>query len=84
LCLSLGIKHPNELNLTAWEIAEWDAYFQLHPFGPDVDHLMIAKVLGMFGNGNAAKHMPKVEANIDPDTAAANAYLQDLIRRGDC
>jgi hypothetical protein len=82
--LALGVKHPSELNLSTWQIAEWDAYFELHPFGPDIDHFMLARIIAMVAGKNPAAYMPKVGETADPDEAMAKAYLEDLIRRGDC
>jgi hypothetical protein len=82
--LALGVKHPNDLDLTAWEFAEWVAYFETTPFGEDVGHLMQARTIAAWSGKNERAHMPVIHDNLDPDTAHAENYLKELIRHGDC
>jgi hypothetical protein len=84
LCLALGVEHPNKLDLTAWEFTEWLAYFETTPFGEDVGHLMSARMIAAWGGKNERLYMPTVHEPVDQDFAAAEGYLQELIRHGDC
>jgi hypothetical protein len=73
------------MTLTQAEIAEWAAYFCLNPFGEDIQHLMIAKVLGMVSGKAPSVYMPKVvDGAVDPDMAHAEAFLKEEIRLGNC
>ena len=86
LCLALGVEHPNRLTLTNAEVMEWWAYFTQHPFGDDVGHSMLAKIMCMFAGKNASTYMPRITeaGGIDHDMAEAEAFLQEEIRLGNC
>jgi hypothetical protein len=84
LCLALGVRHPNDLQLTEWELLEWMAYFQQAPFGDDVNHLMAARIISAWSGKSERTHMPRVNDNVDPDLVYAENYLQELVRYGDC
>ena len=58
----------------------------LHPFGEDVGHGMLAKIMAGFGKSPPSAYMPKItdDGDIDPDTAQAEAFLQEEIRHGNC
>lgn len=70
--------------MTEVELAEWDAYFEVQPFGEDVQHLMLARIMGMISGKQPMQHMPRVPSDIDPDMAAAEAFLAEEIRLGNC
>jgi hypothetical protein len=52
LCLALKEKHPDYLlpSLTSRQLAEWQAFFNLHPFGQDTDWGMLAQMLAVIIN----------------------------------
>ena len=84
--MALGVAHPNRLDLTNIEIAEWHAYFTEHPFGEDMTHTMLARIMAMFSGKQPSAHMPRfIDGELaDPDMAAAEAFLQEEIRLGNC
>jgi hypothetical protein len=84
--LALGVQHPNRLQLNNAELAEWFAYFMLHPFGEDVGHGMLAKIMAGLGGKTPATYMPKItdDGEFDSDMAQAVAFLQEEIRHGNC
>jgi hypothetical protein len=86
LCLALGVQHPSRLDLTNGEIAEWFAYFTEHPFGEDMTHVMLARIMSMVSGKQPASHMIRfIDGEMaDPDMAAAEAFLQEEIRLGNC
>jgi hypothetical protein len=72
------------LTLNEHELAEWDAYFALQPFGEDIQHIMMSRIMSMVSGKPPSTHMPRVQEDIDPDTAFAEAFLQQEIRLGHC
>jgi len=82
----LGVPHPNRLNLTNAELAEWYAYFTYAPFGEDMTHVMLARIMSMVSGKPPSTHMLRIIDGepIDPDMAHAEAFLQEEIRLGHC
>ena len=72
------------MTLTEAELAEWDAYFAVQPFGEDINHMMLSRIMSMISNKPPSTHMPKVAEEIDPDMSAAEAFLREEIRLGNC
>lgn len=50
----MGVLHPDYLlqELNAEQLADWEAYFTLDPFGNDRDDLRIAQLCCLFANAN--------------------------------
>lgn len=46
LCLALGVVHPDYLlrQINSYQLAEWMAYFQIHPFGQLESDRVVARV----------------------------------------
>lgn len=86
MCLALGVAHPNRLDLSNGELAEWFAYFTECPFGEDMTHVMLARIMSMISGKQPATHMIRfIDGEMaDPDTAAAEAFLAEEIRLGNC
>lgn len=78
--------HPNKLDLSNGEIAEWYAYFTAYPFGEDMTHVMLARIMSIVSGKPPASHMIRfIDGEMsDPDLAAAEAFLQEEIRLGNC
>jgi hypothetical protein len=70
--------------LTEPELAEWDAYFSVQPFGEDINHMMLSRIMAMISSKPPSSHMPKVAEEIDPDLSSAEAFLREEIRLGNC
>lgn len=41
--------------MSASEFCEWKAYFEMNPFGPDIDHLQMGVVASVVANVNRGK-----------------------------
>lgn len=65
LCLAIGCPHPKYLlrHLTSWDIAEWQAYSRMHPFGQDVTDRLLATQLAQFYNANKRAAASDLEAD---------------------
>lgn len=79
----MGIKHPNYIKLDFWEIEEWQAYFKLHPFGHDVDHMMQARIAASMSGLPEGKLMPMVKRDLDYETmksqfSGLSEYMESL------
>lgn len=51
------MSHPNKLlrELTAFELAEWQVWFESHPFGDDLRDFMVAQLTAVLVNINTTK-----------------------------
>ena len=57
LCLELGISHPDYLlsQLTSRQLAEWIAFYNLHPFGQDISDRVVAEMAAALWNKQRGK-----------------------------
>ena len=60
----MGELHPDYLlpKLTSRQIAEWQAWFQEHPFGDDLRDFMLAQLTAVLVNLNTTKTTNKSKA----------------------
>jgi len=64
LCLALGVVHPDRLGdmMTSAEFSEWIAYYNLEPFGPQMDDLRAGTVAATVANVARSKASKALEA----------------------
>ncbi len=68
LCLAAHASHPNVLRakLNSREIAEWEAFSRIEPFGPLQDELRLAIVACAAANSNPYRKVPAVVTDFMP------------------
>ena len=67
LALHSGFLHPDFIRdrLTEKQLYEIGWYWELHPFGHDIDHLMLAKIVTSMAGGNPMDYMPIIEEPLE-------------------
>lgn len=57
--------HPDHLLplLTSAQLAEWEAFYQLEPFGPQAEDVRFAQLTALIANVNRAKGEPAVKVS---------------------
>ena len=60
-----GHLHPDFIRdkLTDKQLHELAWYFERHPFGHDIDHVMYSRIVAAFGGGKPDEFMPKVSSS---------------------
>ena len=71
LALHSGFLHPDFLRdkLTDRQLHEISWYWERHPFGHEIDHIMLAKIVCAFAGGDPTDYIPQAmqgEAEIHP------------------
>jgi len=61
LALHSGFLHPDFLRdrLTVKQLYEISWYWERHPFGHEIDHMMLAKIVCAFAGGVVDDYIPK-------------------------
>jgi len=69
-----GHIHPDFIRdkLTDRQLHEIAWYFEMHPFGHDVDHYMLAKIVCSMTGGSPSEHVPKIQREKDASEIAAS------------
>jgi len=60
-----GHLHPDFIRdkLTDKQLHEIAWYFERHPFGHDIDHVMLSRVVASMGGGKPEEFMPVVQSS---------------------
>lgn len=79
-----GHLHPDFIRdrLTDKQLHEVAWYFQRHPFGHDIDHIMMAKIVCSMGGGKIIDHIPKTdqpgsESDFISNMSGLSEYLKE-------
>jgi len=69
IAIHAGHLHPDFIRhrLTDKQIHEIAWYFEMHPFGHDIDHSMIAQLTAGMVGGKADDYMPKITKPMTTD-----------------
>ena len=65
MCLAVGCPHPDYLPLDAVQLAEWEAYYSLRPFGEQSADLRMGIVTATIANVNRGPKSAKVFKPMD-------------------
>jgi hypothetical protein len=57
------------LHIDERDLCEWQCYFELYPFGEDVGHLMLARIMSAFSGKNEQQYMPRIQEDEDIEEA---------------
>jgi len=69
LAIHGGHLHPDFIRdkLTERQLYEIAWYFEDSPFGYEIDHLMMARIITAFAGGNPQDYMPKMQSEMTPE-----------------
>lgn len=58
LCLALGVRHPDYLDLTAEQLLDWQDFYRKTGFGYDRDDIHWGMAMAMFANAHKKDDCP--------------------------
>jgi hypothetical protein len=69
-----GHLHPDFIRekLTDRQLHEIAWYYEMHPFGHDIDHMMLARVICSMAGGQPEDYIPKLQQPQTPEDMASS------------